>query len=83
MSNPVAVTLDFRGSQEVTLGPGKSYDIPLTHLRDGHRGVSRNLYWTEPGEYTLTATYQLADKEGNKGPLLKSKPVKVKVEEKK
>jgi hypothetical protein len=45
--------------------------------------VSRNLYWTEPGEYTLSATYQLSDDQGGKTKLIKSEPVKLKVEEKK
>jgi hypothetical protein len=79
----LALTADFRLPKGITLAPGKSYDIPITQLKDGFRGVSRNVYWTEPGEYTLTATYQLSDDKGDKTKLLKSEPVKFKVEEKK
>jgi hypothetical protein len=79
----LAFTADFRLPKAVTLAPGKSYDVPLKRLVDGFRGASRYVYWTEPGEYTLTATYQLSDADGGKGALLKSAPVKIKVEEKK
>jgi hypothetical protein len=79
----LALTADFRLPKPVKLAPGKSHEIPLTTLKDGFRGVSRNLYWTEPGEYTLSATYQLSDDQGGKGKLIKSEPVKLKVEEKK
>jgi hypothetical protein len=83
MAGPLALTADFRFPKAIKLAPGKSYEIPLTTLKDGFRGVSRNLYWTEPGEYTLSATYQLSDDKGGKGKLIKSEPVKLKVEEKK
>ena len=46
------------------------------------RGVTRNVYWTEPGEYTLSVSYQLSDQQGNKTLLLKSEPVKITVEKK-
>jgi hypothetical protein len=77
------VTLELRLPKATKLAPGKSYDIPITQLKDGFRGAARNLYWTAPGEYTITATYQLSDAKGGKGALLKSEAVKVKVEEKK
>jgi hypothetical protein len=67
----------------VVPGTRKVYSFPIAHLRDGHRGVGRNVYWTEPGEYTLTATYRLSDQDGGQGPLLTSRPVKLKVEDKK
>ena len=80
LPNLIAMTLEFRIPQAVTLGPGKSHEIPVRQLMDGMRGVSRAIFWTEPGEYTVTATYQLSgDQDGNKGALLKSKPVAVKV----
>lgn len=46
-------------------------------------GASRWIYWTEAGDYTIGATYQLATNQGGKGTLLKAEPIKVKVEEKK
>lgn len=80
LPNLVAMTLEFRVPQAVTLGPDKSHEIPVRQLMDGMRGISRAIWWAEPGEYTVTATYQLSsDPDGNKGPLLKSKPVTVKV----
>jgi hypothetical protein len=73
----------FRLPQAVTLAPGMTYEIPVKQLSDGRMGMARWLYWTEPGEYTVAATYQLSDAKGGRGPLLKSEPVKIKVEEKK
>lgn len=80
MNNPVAFTLDLRLPQAVTLGPGKAHEIPVKQLSDGARGMSRLVFWTGPGEYTLTAKYTLADKMGGKGAELKSEPVKLTVE---
>lgn len=82
LSPPLAFTADFRLGKEITLAPGKSHDINLKQLADGFRGASRMVYWTGPGEYTLSATYQLAGPDGGKGPLLTSAPVKFKVVEK-
>jgi hypothetical protein len=52
---PLAFTADFRGPNFTTLEPGKTHTIKLTNLRSGFRGASTYHYWTEPGEYTLTA----------------------------
>ncbi|MFO0863436.1 MAG: hypothetical protein U0744_02035 [Gemmataceae bacterium] len=80
----IAMTREFRLPKLVSIEAGKSYDIPLPKLSDGMRGVSRNLYWTEEGEYTLSASYALsADNGGERGPVLQSAPVKIKVELKK
>lgn len=76
-----AFTTDFRLGRGVKLEPGKSHDIPIKMLMDGFRAASRSVYWTEPGEYTLSATYQLSGDDGAKGPLLTSKPIKLKVTE--
>jgi hypothetical protein len=38
------------------------------------------VYWTGPGEYKLSAKYQLADKNGGKAAELKSEAVKITVE---
>jgi len=80
LSPPLAFTADFRLPRGMKLEPGKSYEIPLKSLTDGFRGASRLVYWTEPGDYTLSATYQLADAGGEKGAVLKSQPIKLKVE---
>jgi hypothetical protein len=77
----LAFTADFRIPRAMVLEAGKSYDLPLKQLTDGFRGVSRYIYWTAPGEYTVAASYQLADADGGKTGLLKSEAVKVKVEE--
>lgn len=79
----LAFTQEFRIPKGVALEPGKSYEIPIKQLADGHRGASRYLYWLDAGEYTLGATYQLSGAEGGKGPMLKAEPIKLKVEEKK
>jgi hypothetical protein len=83
LSPLLAFTADFRVPKAVTLAPGKSYDINLKHLTDGFRGASRFVYWTDVGDYTLSATYQLSDAQGKKLGVLKSEPVKLKVELKK
>ena len=79
----LAFTADFRLPKPLKLEAGKTYEIPVKALSDGFRGSSRWIYWTEPGDYTISATFQLAGAEGGKGPLLKSEPIKVKVAEKK
>lgn len=82
MNNPVALTADFRLPKAVVIEPGKSYEIPVKAFADGHRGVSRLVFWTGPGEYSLVASYTLADKDGGKGTELKSEAIKIKVDEK-
>ena len=78
----LAFTADFRLPKEVRIEAGKAYEIPLKQLSDGFRGASHYLYWTQPGEYTLSATYQLANPDGAKGQVLTSAPVKLKAVEK-
>jgi hypothetical protein len=82
MDSGLAFTADFRLPKAVTIAPGKSYDISVKQFADGNRGASRYVYWTGPGEYKLVATYRLSDKEGGRGPVLKSEPVKIVVAEK-
>jgi hypothetical protein len=77
-----AFTTDFKLPKAVTLAPGKAHEIPVKQLSDGLRGAARYVYWTGPGEYTLTARYQLATEDGGKGPLLQSAPVKIAVTDK-
>jgi hypothetical protein len=76
-------TADFRLGKSITIEPGKSYEFSIKKLADGFRGSSRYVYWTEPGDYTITASYQMSDADGGKGPLLKAEPLKIKVEAKK
>lgn len=78
----VALTADFKLPKAVKLEAGKSYDIPVKQLSDGLRGMSRNVYWTGPGEYKLAARYRLSTEDGGKAAELKSEPVKITVTEK-
>ena len=80
LNSGLAFTEEFRAPRAVTLAPGKSYEIPVKRLADGHRGAERYVYWTGPGEYKLSAKYTLADASGQKGAELKSEPVKITVE---
>jgi hypothetical protein len=80
MNPGLAFTADFRFPKAVTLAPGKTHEIVVKQLSDGFRGAGRNVYWTGPGEYKLGVRYQLSDKQGGKGPELKSEPVKITVE---
>lgn len=52
-----AFTLEFRMPKATTIEPGKSYTTKLTSLSFGHRGAANGAFWTEPGEYTLSATF--------------------------
>ena len=49
------------------LAAGKSHTIPISALSYGARGMGNYAYWTEPGEYTLTATFNTALKPAPKG----------------
>jgi hypothetical protein len=80
LPNPVAFTADFKLPKAHTLKAGESFDIPVARLMDGLRGAARLLYWTEPGEYTLSVTYKLSDQQGSQTHLLKSEPIRLKVE---
>jgi hypothetical protein len=42
-------------AEAVTLRPGQSHTLRITRLEDGRPGARRHLYWTAPGDYTLTA----------------------------
>src|SRR5262249_39563716 len=58
LRGPGAVSVPVQGDagqapQAVTLRPGEEYVIPITSLQDGRRAW----YWTEPGDYTLTARF--------------------------
>jgi hypothetical protein len=87
---PIAFTREFRLPRPMTLKAGKSHSIPVAQLRYGHRGASEYAYWTEPGEYTLTATFNtgISPAPANVKPqadgfgrvILTSEPIKIKVE---
>ncbi len=51
----LAFTAIYHVPQAIKLAPGKSLTMPLRGLTGGFRGASEYTYWTEPGEYTLTA----------------------------
>jgi hypothetical protein len=50
----------FLTEEVVTLAPGEEYALPIHRLVYGSRNNVRYAYWTEPGEYTLTARYTAA-----------------------
>ena len=81
MNSGLAFTLEFRSPNPVTLAPGKSHEITVKQLADGHRNASRYVFWTGPGEYKLSAKYALSNKDGGKGKVLESNTVKITVEQ--
>jgi hypothetical protein len=88
----IAVTREFRLPKPMKLAAGKSHKIEIKSLDYGFRGVSNRSYWTEAGDYTLTATFHTAispapegakKAEGDFGMVtLTSTPLKIKVEDK-
>jgi len=76
--NMVAMTMEFRIGTPVKIRAGASYDVPIKSLAFGMRGISQYAYWTEPGDYTLTAT--LLYPIGEKQTTVTSGPAKLKVE---
>ena len=80
----------FIAPKPMKLAAGKTHTIPLTKLQYGFRGVASSAYWTEPGEYTLAASFNTTlkpapegakpDAQGFARVTLKSEPVKIKVE---
>jgi hypothetical protein len=89
----LAFTADFRVPKTITLAAGKSYAFPaIKSLSNGFRGQARKTYWTEAGEYALSATYTTAVSPAPKGAkkveegfgqvTVTGAPVKIKVEAK-
>jgi hypothetical protein len=76
-------TAELRPPKPTDIEPGQSVDVPVKYLADGFRRMSRYVYPTAAGEYTLSATYQLATPDGAKGPVVKGNEVKLKFEDKK
>jgi hypothetical protein len=50
----------FYAPKELELGPGKSHKIKITALQYGFRGIAKRAYWTEPGDYKLSASFVTA-----------------------
>jgi hypothetical protein len=77
-------TADLKRSRPVEIAPGKSYRLPITNLNYPYPRVTERWYWTEPGEYTLSARYRLgwsADPfggpKGQQGQKLTAAPIKL------
>ncbi len=77
--NNVMMSMIFRMGKPVTIAPGKDYELKISSLSFGKRNMSEAAYWTEPGDYTLTATFTCRLEDGT---LIEaqSTPAKVKVE---
>jgi hypothetical protein len=57
----LASAMVSRPPEQITLAPGKSYEMPIKNLRTNNLGREGSAsYWTAPGEYNLSATYQTA-----------------------
>lgn len=52
-----AFTREYRHGKVHSIAAGESFRIPIHRLQYGFRGREFRAYWTEPGEYTLTATF--------------------------
>jgi hypothetical protein len=50
----------FLTQKSVMLASDQPYTLPIKHLVYGARGAIRYAYWTEPGDYTLTARCKAA-----------------------
>jgi len=57
---PVMHTMELRAPKVVTLGPGETFDLPITKLEFGERGDSVRAYWTRPGDYSIVPTLETA-----------------------
>ncbi len=79
MEHLVPMTMEFRIGKPTTLAPGKTMDIKISSLAFGMRGISQYAYWTEPGDYTLTATLTYGTTDEKQGKVA-SAPAKLKVE---
>ena len=90
---PLAFTEEFRSPRAVEIAAGKTHTIPVKVLVSGYRGAAHWAYWTEPGEYELTATMKTGVSPAPKGAkdandgfgivTLTSAPLKLTVEAKK
>ncbi len=66
------------------LAAGESFSIPIRKLASGSPGAVHYLYWTEPGEYTLTVLLRAAVETdapgGRREVVTTSRPIKILVE---
>jgi hypothetical protein len=91
VSNPGPFTNEPVYSRPVRLAPGGKYVQPLDRLGHvWHPGFWSQSYWTEPGDYTLVAHYQLGApasttpelyRDPPAGPKLTSQPIRIMVQE--
>jgi|GEM_PF-3140553 len=87
---PVMHTMEMRPPKVVTLGPGETFDLPITRLEFGERGDSTRAYWTRPGDYTIVPSLEtavrpawpgtVADAEGFGRVMLAGPPLRVHVD---
>lgn len=82
VDNLVAMTMEFRMGRPTTIPAGKTFDIKVSSLAFGMRGISQHAYWTDAGDYTVTATLTYGTPD-NKQDKVTSAATKVKVEAKK
>jgi hypothetical protein len=85
----IAFTADIRPPKPTTIQAGKRHKIEIKSLSYGFRGASNRSYWTEAGDYTLTAHFVTATSPAVKGAkkaegdfgfvTLTSAPLKIKV----
>ncbi len=66
IENVAPMTMEFRNGAPTVIAPGKSLDIKISNLSFGMRGISQSAYWTEPGDYTLTATWNQSNEDNTK-----------------
>lgn len=57
---PVMHTMEMRPPKVVTLGPGETFDLPISKLEFGDRGDSVRAYWTRPGDYSIVPSLETA-----------------------
>jgi len=89
----LAFTQEYRLPKAVKVEAGKTVEFPIKSLTGGFRSASEFNYWTQPGEYELTATITTGVSPKPKGAddagdgfgkvSVASKPLKITVEEKK
>jgi len=89
---PVMHTMELRLPKVVTLGPGETFDLPITKLEYGERGDSARAYWTRPGDYLIVPSLETAvrpawpgttaDSEGFGRVMLAGPPLRVHVDPK-
>lgn len=73
-------TREFRLGKPVAIAAGATHKMPIKALKFGFRGVGTYAYWTEPGEYTLAATFTWpAERDGRGKMMVQAEPIKLTV----